>query len=180
MQQRVHKYPSLLIGLHWFMLLLLVAVYTTIELRGIFPKGTAERNAMKLWHFMLGLSVFALVLLRLVARMRGAAPAITPTPPKWQTGLAHAMHAALYLLMLAMPLLGWLILSAEGKPIPFFGLELPALIGANEELAKQIQEIHETIGTLGYLLIGAHALAGLYHHYIVRDNTLRRMSPFKS
>jgi superoxide oxidase len=79
-----------------------------------------------------------------------------------------------------MPLLGWLILSAEAKPIPFFGLELPALIGANKDLAKRIEEIHQTIGTLGYLLIGAHALAGLYHHYIARDNTLRRMSPFKS
>jgi len=180
MQGRAQKYPSLSIGLHWFMLLLLVAVFATIELRGIFPKGTAERNAMKMWHFMLGLSVFALALLRLVARMGGATPPIKPTPPQWQTALAHAMHAALYLLMFAMPLLGWLILSAEAKPIPFYGLELPALIGANKELAKQIQEIHETIGTLGYLLIGAHALAGLYHHYIVRDNTLRRMSPFKS
>jgi superoxide oxidase len=180
MHSRVHKYPSLSIGLHWFMLLLLVAVFATIELRGIFPKGTAERDAMKMWHFMLGLSVFALALLRLLARMGGATPPINPTPPRWQTALAHAMHAALYLLMLAMPLLGWLILSAEAKPIPFFGLELPALIGANKELAKQIEEIHETIGNLGYLLIGAHALAGLYHHYIVRDNTLRRMSPFKS
>lgn len=180
MQRSAKQYPTLSIGLHWFMLLLLVAVYVTIELRGIFPKGSAERNAIKMWHFMLGLSVFALALLRLAARALGQAPAILPTPPKWQAGLAHAMHAALYLLMFAMPLLGWLILSAEGKPVPFFGLELPPLIGADKALAKQIEGIHETIGTLGYLLIGAHALAGLYHHYIVRDNTLRRMLPFQS
>lgn len=175
-----NRYSSLSIGLHWLMLLLLVAVYATIELRGIFPKGSAPRDAMKMWHFMLGLSVLATVFVRLAARLAGGTPAILPTPPKWQTGLAHAMHAGLYALMIAMPLLGWLLLSASGKPIPFFGLELPALIGASKDLAEQIKEVHETLGTLGYFLIGLHAAAGLYHHYVVRDNTLRRMLPTQS
>ena len=60
------------------------------------------------------------------------------------------MHVALYALMIGMPLAGWLILSAEGKPIPFFGLQLPALISENRPLAKLIEEVHETVGTLGY------------------------------
>jgi cytochrome b561 len=85
------------------------------------------------------------------------------------------MHAALYLLMICMPIAGWLILSASGKPIPFFGLELPALVAVNEPLAEQIEEIHETVGTIGYWLIGLHAAASLFHHYVQHDNTMVRM-----
>jgi cytochrome b561 len=88
------------------------------------------------------------------------------------------MHVALYVLMIGLPLVGWLILSASGKPVPFFGLQLPALVGENKALADLFKEIHETGGTVGYFLIGLHAAAALFHHYVVRDNTLRRMLPF--
>lgn len=174
-----NKFSTLSIGLHWFMLLLLVAVYATMELRGIFPKGSAPRDAMKTFHYMLGLSVFALVWLRLIARLVYATPPIQPMPPKWQTYSAMTLHFALYALMIAMPLLGWAVLSAEGKPIPFFGLQLPALVAENKTLAEQVMEIHENVGTLGYFLIGLHTVAALFHHYVVRDNTLQRMTPFK-
>ncbi|MDP3141776.1 MAG: cytochrome b/b6 domain-containing protein, partial [Methylotenera sp.] len=71
----------------------------------------------------------------------------------------------------------WLLLSAAGKPIPFFGLELPALVSKNKNLADLIKQIHETGGTVGYFLVGFHAVAALFHHYVVRDNTLLRMLP---
>jgi len=76
-----------------------------------------------------------------------------------------------------MPLGGWVLLSASGKPIPFFGLQLPALLGENKGLADLIKEIHETGGTVGYFLVGFHATAALFHHYIKRDDTLVRMLP---
>lgn len=79
--------------------------------------------------------------------------------------------------MVGMPLAGWLLLSAAGKPIPFFGLQLPALIGESKDLAGVIKEIHEIGGTVGYFLIGLHAAAALFHHYFLRDDTLRRMLP---
>ncbi|GGX11432.1 cytochrome b [Undibacterium macrobrachii] len=171
------RYHALSIGLHWLMLFLLIAVYASIELRELFPKGTDARKAMKMWHFMLGLSVLAFAVLRVLIRLRNPTPAIIPAPPAWQEILAKVMHIALYALMLGMPLAGWLILSAEAQPIPFFGLELPALIGPDKALAKSIEEVHETVGLVGYYLIGLHALAGLYHHYMVKDNTLKRMLP---
>jgi len=173
----IQRYHKLSIGLHWLMLLLLIAVYASIELREFFPKGSDPRKAMKLWHFMLGLSVLAFALVRLLVRVTNQTPAIQPPPPQWQATIAHLMHIALYGLMIGMPLAGWLILSGEGQTIPFFGLELPALIGPNKELAHQIEELHETMGKVGYFLIGLHAVAGLYHHYVVKDNTLRRMLP---
>jgi len=83
----------------------------------------------------------------------------------------------LYGLMIALPLSGWLMLSAAGKPIPFFGWELPALVAPNRSLATAVDDVHEAIATAGYWLIGLHAAAALFHHYIVRDNTLRLMLP---
>ena len=171
------RYGSLSIGLHWLMLLLIVTVYAAMELKGLFPRGSDGRQMMVMWHFTLGLSVLALAVLRLVVNSFSTAPKIVPEPPKLQQLVAKLMHLALYALMIGMPLAGWMILSAAGKPILFFGLQLPALIGQNIDTAKQIKEIHETVASLGYFLIGIHAAAALYHHYIARDNTLLRMMP---
>lgn len=172
-----HRYATLSIALHWFMLLLIAAVYACIELRELFPKGSDPREALKAWHFMLGMGVFGLAWLRLVLARLSPVPAIEPAPSRWVKWSASAMHVALYVLMLGLPLLGWLMLSAAGKPIPFFGLQLPALVGESKDLADLFKEVHETGATAGYFLIGLHAAAALYHHYIVRDDTLRRMLP---
>jgi len=171
------RYGSVSIALHWVMLLLIACVYACIELRGNFPKGSDIREGLKAWHFMLGLSVLLLVLARVVVRLTGTTPRVEPDPPRWQNRSAKLMHVALYALMIGMPLLGWLVLSAGGKAIPFFGLQLPALIGESKSIAGWAKELHETGGTIGYLLIGLHAAAALFHHYVVRDNTLRRMLP---
>lgn len=171
------RYHRLSIALHWFMALLLIAVYVTMEFRSIFPKGSDPRNAMKMWHFMLGLSVLALVIIRLAVRFSSIAPSITPTPPTWQLSLSKLVHLALYVFMLAMPIAGWMILSGEGARIPFFGLELPALIAPNKELAHQIEDIHGAVGEFFYYVIGLHVAAALFHHYFVKDNTLKRMLP---
>ncbi len=171
------RYSWLSISLHWLMLLLLAAVYACIELRVQFPKDSDPRNLLKTWHFMLGLSVFVLVWLRLLGRWLSPRPPITPPLPRWQQRLSTLTHVLLYGLMIGMPLGGWLMLSAAGKPIPFFGLELPALLAPNKALAGQIKEIHETVGVAGYWLIGLHAGAALFHHYLRKDDTLRRMIP---
>ncbi len=170
------RYHGLSISLHWLTLLLLVAVYALIELREMYPKGSETRELMKHWHFMLGLVVFALVLIRLPARALFRVPPITPAPPAWQEWLAKAMHLALYVFLVGMPLLGWIVLSAKGKPVPFFGLTLPPLVAPDQALAERFQDLHALIGTIGYWLIGLHAAAALFHHYVSRDDTLRRMT----
>lgn len=172
------RYSHWIIRIHWLTLMLLVGVYASIELRGFFPRGSDARAMLKDWHYALGLLVFALVWVRLVARVASPAPPIVPALPAWQARLGAAVHAGLYALMIAMPVLGWLALSADGKPPVFLGLPLPALVGPDPAFAKQLEEVHETIGTLGYWLIGLHAAAALVHHYVLRDNTLARMLPF--
>lgn len=173
------RYGTWVISLHWLMLLLLVVVYACMELRGLAPKGSALRAGLKSVHFLLGLGVLALVVLRLAVRWgAGAAPGIRPAVPQWQDRLARLMHFALYAFMIATPILGWLTLSAEGTPIVLLGLlHVPSLIGGNEALADQLKEVHEALATAGYFLIGLHAAAALAHHYVTRDNTLLRMLP---
>jgi len=171
------RYGSLSIGFHWLMFLLFIAVYASIELRELYPKGSDPREALKTWHFMLGMLVFILVWPRLAARLAAPTPGIQPPPVNWQAISANLLKFALYVLMIGMPISGWLLLSASGKPIPFFGFQLPALLAENKDLAKLIKEIHETTGTVGYYLIGLHFVAALYHHYIKRDNTLLRILP---
>ncbi len=171
------RYGSLLIAMHWLMLLLMIGVYACIELTDFYPRGSAMRQALKSWHYTLGLSIFALVWLRLIARVAGRAPAIVPTPPRWQLHIAHAMELAIYVFMIAMPVLGWMIVSGEGQSVSFLGLTLPRLIGPDRAFAHQLEEIHEVLGNVGYALIGVHALGALVHHYLQHDNTLKRMLP---
>ena len=99
------------------MLVLLVAVYACMELREFYPKGSDIREGMKSWHFMLGITVLALVIVRIVVRAQRPAPPIAPKQPNWQIWLARIVHLLLYAFMIGMPVAGWLILSASGKTI---------------------------------------------------------------
>ena len=131
-------YARLSIALHWLMLVLLAAVYALIELRGLFPKDSVERNLMKDLHFMLGLSVFVLVWLRLAVRLSRPTPPIVPKPPAWQTGLAHLMHLALYLLMIGLPLAGWICSRMD-----------PHMLAPEDNLAT----LRRALGSLGAPLL---------------------------
>ncbi|MBZ9784923.1 cytochrome b [Pseudomonas sp. REP124] len=171
-----HRYARLSITLHWLMLALFVGVYGCIELKGLLPRGGHLRTLFLGLHGLFGVSIFVLVWFRLLARLTPRPP-ITPTPPAWQTGISHVVHLALYGLMIVTPVLGWMMLSVAGKPIPYFEFPLPLPVTIAPELAKQFKHWHELLGSAGYWLIGLHAAAGLFHHYYVGDNTLRRMLP---
>ena len=173
----LQRYSPWSIGLHWLMLGVLAATYAFVELRELFPRGTPERAFMRRAHASLGVLVLALVALRLVLRWRLPAPPALPGWPAWQRWASRISHALLYALMLGMPLGGWLLLSLRGDPILFFGLPLPPLAAENEELAKIVRRWHGDIGRAGYALIGLHGGAALLHHYLWRDDTLRRMLP---
>lgn len=173
------RFSAWSIALHWLMAVLLVATAAAIELKGIYPKGSAERELLKTVHFMLGASVFTLVWLRLLARARGTTPSITPALPAWQALFSHAVQWVLYALMIGLPVLGWLILSANGKPVTLLGgMQMPLLpMTPNRDTVLFFKDIHETGGTVGYGLVALHSAAALVHHYFQRDNTLLRILP---
>jgi cytochrome b561 len=172
------RYGSASVALHWFMLLLLAAVYACIELHELFPKGSAARETLKALHYSLGLSVLVLAAVRVVVRvLAGPAPPIAPPPGAWERRAAMAVQVALYGLMVGLPLAGWALLSAEGASVTLFGLELPSLVGRDPALGEWLEDAHELAGRIGYGLIALHAAAAVFHHCVRRDNVLRRMAP---
>lgn len=171
------RYGSVSIAMHWLMFFLMVAVYSCIELRELYPKGSDPREAFKMWHFMLGLTVLCLVCVRVGVRLVQVSPGIIPALSNWQHLLSKTMQLLLYAVMIGMPIAGWLILSAAGKPVPFWGLELPPLMAENKDTAEFIEDTHKLIGEISYYLIAGHTIAALFHHYVQKDNTLTRMLP---
>jgi cytochrome b561 len=171
------RYGSLQVALHWMMLVLLVAVYVCMEFRGIFPKGSAPRELMKALHYTLGFSVLLLVPLRMAERFSGPNPEIVPRPSATQDLLGRAVHVALYAFMILMPLIGWVMLSAQGKSVPFFGLDVPPLLAKDHRFAEKLEHWHRVVAQWGYYLFALHVGAALLHHHVMKDNTLARMLP---
>ena len=163
--------------LHWLTAVLIVAAYAAIEFRGGFERGSLARTLMVQSHFWLGLTVLALLLPRLLQRVRHRAPPVSPALPRWQSLPAGVLHLALYVFLVAQPLLGLATAWADGKDVllPFTGTALPALVAPDAALAQSLEDLHVAIGTAFYWVIGLHVLAALYHHFVRRDDTLRRM-----
>ncbi|MFZ6748287.1 cytochrome b [Undibacterium sp. Ren11W] len=161
-------------SLHWIMFILIAVALALIEVRGEIPKGNPLRDSLKSWHMLAGQLVFLFVIVRVLARLRFSAPPALPGG-RWQTAGAHAMHGLLYLIMFALPISGVVFYQAAGKEVEFLGWILPQLVAPDPVLKGNIKEIHETMGNVVYFLVGIHVLGALYHHFIVKDDTLKRM-----
>jgi cytochrome b561 len=129
-------------------------------------------------HKSVGLTVLALLLLRLAWRMTNRRPPEEPAP-RWQQLGAHVVHGLLYVLMAAIPLSGWWFNSVTGKPLQWFKLfNLPALAGKNDDIRHLAHGVHEYLFWLLLLVLVVHVGAALKHHVFDEDNVLRRMLPF--
>ena len=146
--------------MHWLVLLMIVIAYAAMELKGFTTKGSAPRALLVLTHYTAGVSVLVLMVVRVGLKLTHHDPDIIPQPPRWQIISAKAVHGLLYLMFLSLPLLGVL-----------------SLYVGQVELQHTLKSVHELIANAGYFLVGLHAAAALFHHYIVRDNTLERMLP---
>lgn len=166
-------------SLHWLIFFLMLAAWFAVESHEDFPKGSAERAQWVLLHKSFGASVFFLVWLRLYWRLSGLVPEPEPAP-RWQLRLASLMHWALYAMMILMPLSALMASQFSGRPAPFFGIfEIPAVLAGNKPLAGQLMGLHkEILWPLLLVLIAGHAGAALWHHFLTKDRTMRRMLPF--
>ena len=164
--------------LHWTIAILIVLIGIVGLVMGELP-----RSPTYFWvytaHKSLGLTVLALVLVRIGWRLYAGAPRPVPGTPRLQALLASATHGAIYLLILALPLSGWIYDSANAlRPFRWFGLvEVPKLVAPDEALAASAHGAHEWLFWLLMALVAGHAGAALYHHFIQRDATLARMLP---
>ena len=170
------RYCSGIIVLHWLMLLLFIGVYAAVELHEVY-EDSSTGDLLIFWHYQLGYAIFALVWLRLIFRLASKVPPADPGLPSFMHQLARGMHTLLYILMILMPITGWLTLSAEGESSTFLGMNIPMLHGLSHSFGEIVEEVHEIVGIAGYFLIGLHTIAALFHHYVLRDNTMRRILP---
>jgi len=171
------KYAPTQIVLHWVTFILIVVAYCTMEFRGLATRGSWQHAAMILTHFSAGSAILVLMLSRLILRVFNRSPAIVPKPPHWQIGLAHLTHLMLYLLFIALPVLGLLSRFYLGKSWEIFGISMPVSGDPDFELSDTLTYWHKTVTSLGYWLVGIHTVAALAHHYLFKDNTLLRMMP---
>jgi cytochrome b561 len=171
------RYTNTAIVLHWLTALLILGLFPL----GLYMSGLAL-SVLKLrlyaWHKWFGLTVLTLVLLRLGWRAGHAAPPLPASVPLWQQRIANLLHAAIYLLLLAIPLSGWAFSSAAGVPIVWWGvLPLPMLVAPDHHLAELLSDLHSTLNFTLAGLVAMHVGAALKHHFIDRDGVLLRMLP---
>ncbi|MEO6138071.1 MAG: cytochrome b [Luteimonas sp.] len=161
---------------HWLAFAAVALAYLFINLKGVFPKGTPASKVPMQGHILFGLAVLALVLPRMLHRLRNAPPPVVPPLAAWESALSRLTHLALYAFLLVQPLMGLATVFAGGPlTIPFTKLQIPSPLTPNRALREQLGHLHGTIGTVFYYVIGLHIAGALWHHFVRRDNTLRRM-----
>ncbi len=163
--------------MHWIVFGLVLLAYICINLFEAFPKGSIPRGNVLAAHYTAGVAVLLLVLPRLLVRLRNGRPPIAPPPPRWIEWVGNITHVALYLFLLIQPILGIITLQIGGKPVTLFGVTLlPSFVSLPDRaLSHRFEDIHGTIGTVFYYVIGLHIVAAFWHHFGRRDNTLTRM-----
>lgn len=177
MNTQADRYTSTAIALHWLIgIMILISFAVGFYMSGL--KFSPEKLKLYNWHKWAGVTIFTLVLIRCVWRLTHAVPPPPAGMPAWQHRVAEATHYVLYALMIVIPLSGWLMSSAKGFQTVYFGVvPLPDLVSKSEDLGNTLQLIHKS---LNYTMIGMvvlHAAAALKHHFIDKDEVLRRMLP---
>jgi cytochrome b561 len=172
------RYAPWIRRLHWLVFILVACALALIYLHDWSPRGSALKTDAKWAHMQFGMAILLVMLPRLLIRSRHLRePAIVPPSPRWQMVIAKSVHVALYLLLFATPLLGIATMAWSGTPWNFLGLSLPGVAVPDRAFSHQLQGIHGTLGQILMYLAAAHAVLALFHHFVQRDNTLRRMLP---
>lgn len=174
---RTGDYPATSKLLHWLVAACVLTTAPVAIAMSRVGEGPMQDTLFNL-HKSLGVLILALMVLRLLNRLAVGAPMPDPEIESWQKTLSAAVHTTFYVLLIAMPIIGYIANSAYGATTPFFGLfELPALLDKNEAVATPLFAVHRWVGWLLIVLILVHVSAALYHHFARGDNVLRRMMP---
>lgn len=171
------RYTRTAIVLHWLMALLIFATFPL----GMYMaelKFSPTKLQLVSYHKWIGVTLLLLVVLRLIWRVTHTPPPLPDALPRWQKTVSGAVHHALYLLLLAVPLSGWLMSSAKGVQTVWLGvLPIPNLLNKNKELGDFFGYLHESLNYLLLLLVAVHIAAALKHRFMDHDEILSRMLP---
>jgi cytochrome b561 len=171
------RYTSAAIVFHWLTVALII---TSVSLGLYMVELKLSPLKLKLysWHKWVGVTIFLLVAARLIWRAWHPAPPLPAGTPHWQRVAAAISHWLLYALLVCIPISGWLMSSAYGVTVVYFGaIPLPNLVAKNKELGDTLKLLHETLVYTMLALVALHAAAAIKHHAIDRDDVLHRMLP---
>lgn len=163
--------------LHWLIVALICAqVSLALTAKELHP-GHARFTLIG-YHKSIGITILTLAVIRLVWRWMNPVPALPDTLRPYEKALARFTHAALYVILFAMPLSGWIGSSAHAFPVRWFNVfTVPALVGKNLPLSSAMGKVHYAFAILLGVVVVLHIAAALKHHFVLKDDTLRRMLP---
>ena len=157
---------------HWIMAAMLIIIW----LLGTFNDEVGPlKKIFIVTHYTLGITIFLMVGLRLIWRWLNPKPEYL-SPNKFLRKISNMVFTLFYSLMFIIPISGYVLMNLRGRNPVYFGYEIPALFSSNEAWKGFAKETHELLGTVLLILFVLHVLAALYHHYIKRDETLKRMA----
>jgi cytochrome b561 len=170
------RYGAVAQVFHWLIVVLVVTQFVLAKrAEGLSP---VAKIGVLGTHKSIGITILALVLLRLVWRLVNPVPPVPATTPRWQSLAAHGSHFLLYALLLVTPVLGWLMSSARAFSVSWFGLvTLPDFIQPDKATFELLHDAHEAMALTLAAIALVHIAAALKHHFIDRDDVLRRMLP---
>lgn len=167
-------YDAVAKSFHWLVAALIAAQFAT----ELIPNEWASEEALASWHVSIGPSILALMLLRLVWRLTHRPPPAPADLPPGLRVLSRATHWAFYVLLIALPLLGWTAASGFGATPYLFGvIPLPALIDKDKPTAEAIGGAHGLLAWALLAVIALHVAGALYHATVKRDGVVGRMLP---
>ena len=171
------SWGSLSKAFHWLIVLLIINQWWIAE-RADDLKGLAKLEALGT-HKSFGMTILMLAVLRLLWRLVNPTPELTSETKPWERALARISHVSLYVLIFAMPLTGWMMSSAKNYPVSWFKMfQFPDLVAPAEQTFHQMLDLHHL---LFKVLVGVallHVAGALKHHFIDRNDVLKRMLPF--
>jgi cytochrome b561 len=169
-------------ALHWLIAFLVAALlavgltFMVLDYQGTVEAfGNEVTNTLYKYHKTFGILVLALMILRAVLRRLSPPPAYAQPLSPFERLASRSVHLLFYVLLIGMPVGGWLATAAGGYPVQFFDLELPGLIGKNEALSKALFQLHGYAGLLLLALIVLHVGAGI-RHLLRKDGVVHRIS----
>ena len=142
------------------------------------PRGSALKRFAFDGHETIGIVAILLVLARIAWNLSHPGPA--PEGAAWQRRLAKAAHGALYVLMIAVPVVGYAMVSAKGHDVAFLAWSAPDLVVKDSDLGKTLERVHERLAWALTGLVGLHVATAFWHHFGLRNGTLRRMLPSRA
>jgi cytochrome b561 len=173
------RWGSLAQLFHWVIVALVITQFVLGTLSASLPAASLKKLTWITPHKSIGITILVLAVLRLGWRWMNPTPLLPDTLKSYERVLAHFTHYALYVLLFVMPLTGWIMSSARSFPVSWFGIvQLPDLVGRDPALYEALHTTHAILAWTLAAIAVLHVAAAFKHHFVLKDDVLKRMIPF--